>query len=271
MNAYFTHIRNDALEHFRWQFIECHQQEDTLYLTLNNPERRNALNPIMLNELAYALAYASIQPRLRFVRLRAKGEVFCAGADLKAMMGAVERHSDVPQAEKPIVIDELLADFSKPLILELTGDVLAGGMLLVTGATFVVAHRAVRFSLPEVHRGLFPFQVMKALSAFIPARVVLNWCLCADERTAEQLHTCGLVTHLVRQRDEVYIQTDRLVEQLRAGAPLAMQKGIEAYRWLGMLSHTQLNSMLMELLQSEDAQEGILAFKQKRKPNWKGK
>ncbi len=269
MQAYFPTIEPTALEGFQWHFIRAAREGDTLYLTLHNPDRKNALNPVLLNELAYGLAYAWHSRELRFVRLRAEGEIFCSGADLRAFAGGVETHSTVPQAQKPIVIDELFSAFDKPLIAEVTGDVLAGGLLLLTGATFVVAYAGARFSLPEVRRGLFPFQVMKALSQFMPARVALGWCLLGETRTAADLHGYGLITHLAPEREAVYPTTDRLVEALREGAPLALQKGIAAYRQLDSLSHAQLNALLIELAQTEDAREGLLAFREKRKPIWK--
>lgn len=269
MTAYFDDIQ--PLAQFHWQFLLWDERDDTLVLTLNAPERRNALNPILLNELAYALAYGQATPSLRFIRLRGAGEIFCSGADLKAFLGGIERTSTVPDAKVPIVIDDLLSAVEKPLIAEVTGSVLAGGLLLIAGATFVVAYKDCEFSLPEVRRGLFPFQVMKALAAYMPARVALNWCLLGETCTAEHLHAWGLVTHLVNKPDEVFSAGDALVEKLRLGAPLAFQRGIYAYRRLATLSHADLNALLMELVQTEDAREGILAFREKRKPIWKGR
>lgn len=269
MTAYFEAIQ--PLESFQWQFLLWEKEEDTLLLTLNVPERRNALNPVLLNELAYALAWAQATPEIRFVRLRAAGEVFCSGADLRALLGGMERTSTVPETRQPVVIDELLAALEKPLIAEVTGDVLAGGMLLITGATFVVAPRTCRFSLPEVQRGLFPFQVMKAIAAFMPPRLALNWCLLGETYTAEQLYPWGLITHLVESTEAVFPAGDALVARLRTGAPLAMQRGIHAYRRIGALSHAELSAMLMDLAQTEDAREGILAFREKRQPVWKGR
>ncbi|MCX7606878.1 MAG: enoyl-CoA hydratase-related protein [Bacteroidia bacterium] len=271
MSEYFSDTARDPIEKFTWQFILCEEKGDTLSILLNNPARRNALNPIMLNELAYALAYADQKPSIRFARLRGEGPVFCAGADLRSTLEGIESTSTVPQAAKPIILDELFSAFRKPLVIELDGDVIAGGLLLVTGATFVVAHSGVRFSLPEVRRGLFPFQVMKALSTFMPARVALNWCLTGEEKTAAELYAYGLISYLVQKPEEVAPKADSLVETLREGAPLAMQYGIRAYRELGSLSHAQLHALLLDLMQTEDAREGILAFKEKRKAQWKGR
>ncbi|MCX7651998.1 MAG: enoyl-CoA hydratase-related protein [Bacteroidia bacterium] len=269
MKAYFEDIQ--PLEAFQWQFLHWERSEDTLILTLNVPERRNALNPILLNELAYALAYAHTEGEIRFVRLRGNGDIFCSGADLRALMEGIQTASTVPTAKTLIVIDDLLTAFEKPLIAEVTGDVLAGGMLLLTGATFVIAFRGCRFSLPEVRRGLFPFQVLKALAQCMPPRLALGWCLLGTAYTAEVLHSWGIVTHLVEDKDAVLPAGDALIKELRLGAPLAMQRGIHAYRRLDSLSHAELNALLVELAGTEDAREGILAFREKRKPQWKGR
>jgi enoyl-CoA hydratase/carnithine racemase len=269
LQEYFPRI--EALENFVWAQVAWSVEGDTLILTLQNPARRNVLSPTLLNELAYGLTWAETQPGIRFIRLRAAGEVFCAGADLQALGGHTETGSTVPLSARPIVLHALFPLLTRPLIAEVTGDVVAGGMLLITGATFVVAARSTRFSLPEVRRGLFPFQVMKALSAFMPARMALSWCLLAETRTAAELAPWGIVTHLVNTPEEVYPAADQLIAQLREGAPLAHQRGIAAYHQLSRLTHEDLYAELLKLVQTEDFQEGLLAFREKRKPIWKGK
>jgi len=258
-------------ESFQWAQVGWAVQGDTLLLTLQNPSRRNALSPTLLNELAYGLAWAETQPDLRFVRLRAAGEVFCAGADLRAFAGEEESPSTVPKAAQPIVLHAFFPLLTRPLLAEVTGDVVAGGLLLITGATFVIAHKGVRFALPEVRRGLFPFQVLKALSAFMPPRLALAWCLVGEARTAAELLPWGLVTHLVETPEAVFTTADQLIAQLREGAPLAQQRGIAAYHRLAHLSHEDLHGELLKLVQTEDFQEGLRAFQEKRKPTWKGR
>ncbi len=261
----------EPLESFQWAQVDWTIEGDTLLLTLQNPERRNALSPTLLNELAYGLAWAEVQPTIRFVRLRAVGPVFCAGADLRAFAGESETTSTVPPAAQPIVLPEFFPLLTRPLLAEVTGDVVAGGLLLITGATLVIAHRAVRFSLPEVRRGLFPFQVLKALSTCMPARLALAWCLLGETRTAADLLPWGLITHLVETPEAVFPTGDQLIAQLREGAPLAQQRGIAAYHKLAHLSYEDLYRELLRLIQTEDFQEGGRAFQEKRKPHWKGK
>ncbi len=270
MKAYFETIDPTPFQTYEWQYLLTEEAGDTLILTLSNAERRNALHPVLLNELAYALAYANQQRCIRFVRLRAQGDYFCAGADLSAFRQNEPSRSTVPASSRPIVIHDLLSAFEKPLIAEVTGHVLAGGFLLITGATFVVAHEGARFSLPEVRRGLFPFQVLKALSAFVPPRVALGWCLTATELSAAELHRYGLITHLAPSVTEVTSAANALVETLRLGAPLAISRGIATYHQLSELTHEALYGKLLELLQTEDAQEGLRAFREKRNPQWKG-
>lgn len=269
VQAYFPQIQ--PLESFRWAQVGWAVDTDTLILTLRNPARRNALSPTLLNELAYGLSWAESQPEIRFIRLRAEGEVFCAGADLQAFGGPLDPGSTVPPAAQPVVLHSFFPLITRPIIAEVTGDVWAGGLLLITGATFVVAAKNIQFALPEVRRGLFPFQVLKALAEFMPPRVALGWCLSGDSYLAADLASWGIVTHLVETPQDVFPEADRLIARLREGAPLAQQRGIAAYHRLAHLSHEDLYQELLKLVQTEDFQEGLRAFKEKRKPQWKGK
>ncbi|GAB3706113.1 enoyl-CoA hydratase-related protein [Spirosoma flavus] len=244
-----------------------------LTVTLNRPEKKNALHPPMLAELAFALAYAHYVPDIWVVVLAAAGDTFCAGMDLKSLSGGDSEMATVPEPAGPVRLGELMAGLHKPCIARVQGPVYAGGFLLVGGSTYVVAADSATFSLPEVKRGLFPFQVLAVLLDLMPARTALDLCLRAKTLTAEAAHELGLVSN-VASKDELDEVVTLLTNDLKQFSPTAMQFGLRAYQQLKSLPSDEQQAFLYEqfqqLQQTPDAQEGMAAFLEKRPPKWLG-
>lgn len=259
-----------------FRYLLVSESHHILTIRLNRPHKKNALNPPMLAELAFALAYAHHTPDIWLVVLAAEGNVFCAGMDLKSLSGADSSEGDseaatVPEPAEPVRLGELMAGLHKPCIAQVQGPVLAGGLLLVAGCTHVVAAENVTFGLPEVRRGLFPFQVMASLLEIMPARAVLNWCLSARAMPAQEAQRYGLVTYLV-SADEVEPAVANLTEELKQSSPTAIQFGLRAYQQLKSLPRSEwqayLHDQFGQIQQTPDAKEGMAAFLEKREPKW---
>ena len=256
--------------------LEVDIEGHILTITLNRPEKKNAMTPVMITEIAYALAYAHHTPNIRVVVIQANGDTFCSGADLKAFMGNTSEttESTIPDPEEELLIGELFIGLHKPCIAKVTGPVYAGGFLLICGCTHVVATEQARFSLPEVKRGIWPMQVMASLLEILPARKVLDLCMRANVMSGDEAKEFGLVTHSTSadQIDEVVAE---LIAQIVANSPNAIHQGLKAYDEIRRIEKSEkqayLKKKLVEILQSEDAAEGIQAFKEKRKPIWTGK
>lgn len=251
------------------------EREHVLFLTLNRPEKKNALNATLLNELAYMLSFAHHSAQVWAVVLAAKGDVFCAGADLKAFAGTSdESASSIPPPNDAIIIGNLFAGLHKPCIARLHTPVYAGGLLLVCGCTHVIASPNVFFDLPEVKRGLFPMQVMQSLLQIMSARHVLDWCICARRLDAQQALSNGLVTQLVENPEQLDPAINTLLAEICQNSPSAIRLGLQAFDELKSIApadaHAYLSNMLFQTLQTQDAAEGISAFQQKRKPVWTG-
>ncbi|MDB5242902.1 MAG: enoyl-CoA hydratase [Spirosoma sp.] len=251
-------------------------KEHVLTITLNRPEKKNALSPPMLNELAFALAYAHHTPAVWLVVLAAAGDTFCAGMDLKALSqsdgSALPAELPVvPEPAGPVRLGELMAGLHKPCIAQVQGPVYAGGFLLVGGSTYVVAAESATFSLPEVKRGLFPFQVLAILLDIMPARTALDLCLRARTITAAEALSVNLVTEVV-PANELSNSVSRLTDELKQFSPTAMQFGLRAMQHLKSLSPEEQQAFLyeqfQELQQTPDAKEGMAAFVEKRQPRW---
>lgn len=271
MNVYPSTVIQALKEH-RFAFIEVKEVEHVLYLTLDRAKKKNALHPQMVNEIAYAMQYAHHESSIWILVFQAKGSVFCAGADLKAMMGIIEENdSTIPQPEQPVLIGELFNKVHKPCIAKVTGDVYAGGFFFLAGCTIVLAQQGIKLGLPEVKRGLFPFQVMAALLRVMPARKVLDWCIRGYNLKVEEALQYGLISQI---NSEVAINEalDEVIAELKQNSPSAIKNGLAAYDHIQSTAteHQYLLNMLMQTIGTKDGQEGLKAFREKRAPVWTG-
>jgi enoyl-CoA hydratase/carnithine racemase len=262
-------------ENEQFEFIQTQIKGHQLIITLNRPEKKNAMNSPLMNELAFALAYAKYSKDIWLVILQANGSIFCAGADLSNFLENQKAiRSTIPEPSEPIRLGDAIIQVFKPIIAKVHASVYAGGFLLLGGCTHVVAARDAQFSLPEVKRGIWPFQVMASLERFVPARQLIDWCIRGRTISADEALKFGIVNEVVE--NELLDETvNKLAEEIESQAPFAIHMGLKAYHEMQTIhsdkKHLYLYNMLQATLQSDDAKEGISAFKEKRKPLWKNK
>jgi enoyl-CoA hydratase/carnithine racemase len=271
MNIY-TQQQVESIKSQTFAYLVVEEADHVLTLTLDRERKKNALHPQLVNEIAFAMQYAYETTDIWMVVFKAKGNVFCAGADLKAMAGIIEENdSTIPQPTHNILIGELFNTVHKPTIAVVTGDVYAGGFFFLAGASIVLAQDDVKFGLPEVKRGLYPFQVMQALLQVMPERKVIDWCIRGYNLPVEEAATFGLVTE-VCTADKIETRTTEICEELKLNSPAAIRNGLKAYRHIrpSGAQHAYLYDMLQQTITSADGQEGLKAFREKRKPNWTG-
>lgn len=255
-----------------YAFIKLQEEEHTLTITLDRAKKKNAIHPKMIDELAFALQYAKMSKHIWAIVIAAEGNVFCAGADLKAFMGMLgEFESSIPKAEKEVLLGDLFNQVHKPVIAKIEGDVYAGGFFFLAGSTYVVANENVKLGLPEVKRGLYPFQVMAALLQVMPKRKVVDWCIRGYNLPVRDAMDFGLVTHLATTENIDSI-VDGLIADLSENSPSAIRLGLESLDAIqnSESKHKYLMEMLQKTVASKDGQEGLTAFREKRKPIWTG-
>lgn len=258
-----------ALEQ-KFAFIRLKLEAHVLTITLDRADKKNAIHPHMVQEIAFAMQFAKHTNTVRVVVMDALGDVFCSGADLKAFMGMVgEFESSIPKSDKEILLGELFNKVHKPVISKIEGDVFAGGLFFLAGPTYVVCNEDAKLGLPEVKRGLFPFQVMASLLEIMPKRKVIDWCINGDIIDAHKAFEYGLVTHL-STKETMDETVNTIINKLLENSPTAIRLGLEAADYISKKEseHSYLMQMLQKTIMSKDAQEGMLAFKEKRKPNW---
>jgi enoyl-CoA hydratase/carnithine racemase len=271
----YTSQQIQKIKEYHFAYIIVKEENHVLHLTLNRSHVKNAFNEILLKELAFSLSYAHFNNNIWVVVIDALGDVFCAGADLRSFMGQKDETSGstVPEPSGEIIIGDLFAHLHKPCIAKVNAPVFAGGFLLLCGCNYVVASDAAAFGLPEVKRGIWPMQVMASLLTIMPARKALDLCMMGRTLTAHEAHEAGIVTHLTT-REKLHDTTENIINHLCEHSPSAIRLGLKAYDEMRSKKaeelHPFLHSMLMEVVKTKDAMEGIKAFKEKRKPNWKG-
>lgn len=245
-------------------------------ITLSRPEKRNAFTPTMAEEIIFALAYAHYNSEVRCLIINAEGPVFCAGADLNAFHDASAniKNPALPAIREEARLGDAFGEVCKPVIAQIEGPVLAGGFLIICGCTFVYSVNEAAFSLPEVKRGIWPMQVMASLNQIMSLRKALEMCITGKSYNAKEAQELGLVTQ-ISKAETITEEVKALAMQICENAPYAIQQGMKAFQKLkdipGNEQHSFLKAELDQILQSEDAKEGVQAFKEKRSPNWRGK
>ncbi|WP_423147116.1 enoyl-CoA hydratase/isomerase family protein [Rubrolithibacter danxiaensis] len=269
----------EAILHFsavNFRFIQTLVADRVFTIKLNRPEKRNAFTPLMVKEIAYALEYAQSNPYIWCVLIEAAGPVFCSGMDLNVFQNEEldEKNETLPAAQKEVNFGDAFKNLTKPSVCLVNGPVLGGGFLIIGGCTFVIATENSRFELPEVKRGIFPMQVMATLLKIIPPRKVLEMCILAKSYSCNEALELGLVTHFATAETLIQKKND-LIQSIIENSPFAIQKGIEAFYSLSDVVENERYAFLLEKLKlikdSEDAREGLAAFKDKREPLWKNR
>jgi enoyl-CoA hydratase/carnithine racemase len=244
-------------------------------VTLNRPEQRNALSPQLLGELNDAVRRARGDESVRAVVLTGAGEkVFCAGADLGGFA------ADAPLVEKHFGSDLFLEFFrlmprlGKPSLCAVNGHALAGGLGLVLSCDLVIAKQGATFGTPEINVGAFPYMIMSIIYRNVPRKKVNEMILLGERLSATDAVTYGLANKAV-PAEEFEAAVADWASKLASKSPVLMRLGHDAmYRQQDMALDDALDYLRSQLsltFSTEDIQEGVRAFFEKREPEWKGR
>lgn len=246
------------------------QRGAVLWLTIHREERRNAMSHAVLASMAQAIQAAQGNRSIRAIVVTGVGaKAFCAGADLQSAKAFTTDYSE-PQGQLAQVLRAVRASHI-PLIARVNGACMAGGMGLMSMCDMAVASSHAVFGLPEVKVGVFPAQVLSVLQHLIPRRVLVEMCITGEPISSAQALQYGLVNYV---DDDVDAKLDWLLGRLLDKSPAAIRRGmytlkkIESMAFEESMSFTESQIALFTL--TEDAREGQLAFKEKRKPVWTG-
>jgi methylglutaconyl-CoA hydratase len=237
-------------------------------VTLNRPERRNALTIELLTELMSTIKFVSDEPHERVFILRGAGAAFCTGLDLKEAADSTKAHATAELVAKTLVA---LSQTRLITIAAVHGAAVAGGAGIMSACDFVVAAERTKIGYPEVRRGLVAGLVMTFLRRQIGERNMRELLLSSELIDAERAKEIGLVNRVVAQKD-LMNEAQKFADSVLQGAPdaLVQTKRLIEELW-GRSVQEDVDLALKYHLQareSSEAREGIAAFNDKRKPNW---
>jgi len=244
------------------------QTPEITVVTLNRPERRNALTLELLSEVCAAIKAASDEPQQRIIILRGAGAAFCTGLDLKEAADQTKAH-----ATAEMVANTLIAISQTRLITiaAVHGAAVAGGAGIMSACDFVVAAQRTKIGYPEVRRGLVAGLVMTFLRRQVGERNMRELLLGSELVDAERAKEIGLVNRVV-SRDDLMSEALKFAESALQGAPDALvqtKRLIDELWWRSVKQDVDLALKYhMEARESGEAREGIAAFNEKRKPKW---
>jgi enoyl-CoA hydratase len=249
----------------------------TLIVTMNRPERMNALSPEMIVRLADAWVDASEDPAIRSIILTGAGGNFCAGADLRAMAGdgaAENEYAARLKADPGLHFKALLRSYrpTKPIIAAVEGAAIAGGTEILQGTEIRIAGESAKFGVSEVRWGLYPMAGSAVrLRRQIPYTIAAEILLTGKHLSAHEALAVGLVGHVVPD-GQALVRAKEIATTIAENGPLAVEAVLKTLHETDGMKEAEAMAFDMQvglpIFATQDAREGPRAFKERRKPSF---
>ncbi|MFI6292546.1 enoyl-CoA hydratase-related protein [Nonomuraea sp. NPDC050790] len=241
-------------------------------ITLDSPPNRNALSVRLLGDLEARLNWALAEPEVRLIVLTGAGPVFCSGADLKEQrIEPATGAGDAPVTASFPEILGLIWESPKPVICRLNGTARAGGLGLVAACDFAIAPDTASFAFSEVRLGVVPAMISVPVLRRLEPRAAAEYFLTGEVFDAARAAQIGLLTRAVPE-DRLDAEVARYAEMLLKGGPEALAITKRMVRDIPQVSFEeglrQMTALSAQRFTSEEGQEGIAAFMDKRPPKW---
>ncbi len=258
----------------RYTTIETVYASGIAQVWLNRPDLRNAMNDVMFVELYDAIGAAIADDTVRVILLAGRGKAFCAGGDLTWMktarsMSAEEARKD---SVKLAMVLRQIYESPKPVVARVQGSAFAGGMGLVCACDIAIASSDAKFCLSEVKLGLIPAMISPYVIKAMGEPNARRYMLTAEILDAAEAYRIGVV-HDIAQPQDFDFKVNAILGHLIQGSPNALNETKRLIRDvvtmpIGDLVMNETAARIAQVRATDDAQEGIAAFFEKRKPSW---
>ena len=246
------------------------------WITINRPERRNALNEQVVRTIDAGIAQAVADREARAIVLTGAGDqAFCAGADLQKNVQGAAFDVDFSRPQHYIVdLFKRIQECTLPIVARVNGHTMAGGFGILCACDMAIAADDIRVGTPESKIGMTPMMILPFMLRVLPPRKLQELCITGEQFSAAEGLEMGLFNYVV-PRAELDAKLDWLLQRITGKSPTAVRLGKQAFnamRDMGLRESLEYAQAMVPVMSStEDAREGKLSFQEKRSAVWSGK
>jgi len=255
--------------------LDVSRDGDSVTVILNRPDVHNALNEQLMTELTECFTEVSTDDSVRIIILTGNGKSFCAGADLTWMKSMVHfsKEENIRDSKRLLNLFESIDTCPKPVIGLINGHAFGGGIGLIAVCDITIAPPDATFAFSEAHLGLMPSVISTFVAPRVGAATMKRLFITGERFSSTYAHEIGLLDFVVPREE-----TDKTIhdykEQIRSSGPNAIREIknlVKRYREMDVKEYKKFTvEKIAELRVSNEGQEGITAFLEKRKPKWRG-
>jgi len=254
--------------------IDISIKDKTAHVILNRPEKHNALDPDMIEQLQTQFQSLGVNPKVRQIVVSSKGKTFCAGADLNWMKESIKmsKQQNLDSALKLFDMFATIYACPKPVIGRVHGSAFGGGVGMIACFDMAIMHQDAVLSLSELKLGLIPSTIAPFLSRKVGFRHLKYYGLTSERISAQKGHDIGLIHDVAQDTQTLDQKINKLISGLETLSPQAIARYKKMCEDIRPLSIDEARMMTSEeiadIRTTDQAQEGLNAFFEKRLPRW---